>query len=93
MANTPDFSLGRIELDQASRRKLTFQDTIPALVRHLSGDWGGVSKYRRAANRKALREGKPLHSIFFSYDGIKFAIVTSADRSITKVGLCNPLCN
>ncbi len=79
------FSLGRIAVDQRSAKKLSSEDVIPALGRHISGDWGKVSKVRHNANQIALRTHRPLHSVYFSMDGVKFHVITNADRSQTSI--------
>lgn len=79
------FSLGRIAVDRRSARRLSSEDVIPALGRHICGDWGRVSKVRRNANEEALRNHRALSSIYFSMDGIRFRVTTSADRSVTSI--------
>ena len=79
------FSLGRIAVDRRSANKLSSEDVIPALGRHISGDWGRVSKLRQNANRIALCRQRPLRSEYFSTDGVKFRVVTNADRSLTSI--------
>jgi hypothetical protein len=79
------FPLGQIVLDSQSARKLSSEDVIPALGRHICGDWGGVSQIRRNANEEALRKHRALSSIYFSMDGVRFRITTSADRSVTSI--------
>ena len=82
---TPSFSPGRIILDHRSSKKLTSEDVIPALSRHVLGDWGKVSERCRKGNQIALWNSQPIRSIYFSSDGVTFSVVTSGDRSITTV--------
>ena len=54
---------------------------------HQAGDWGDVCDDDRQANNRALTEGTRLLSVYHSATGVKFWIITEADRSITTV-LC-----
>ena len=79
------FSPGEIVFDQNAKGKLSPEDVLPALGRHIFGDWGAVSGRRQRANQQALLTRKPLQSVYFSSDGVKFSIVTNEDRSVTTV--------
>jgi hypothetical protein len=79
------FPLGQIVLDNRAAKRLSSEDVIPALSRHMSGDWGGVSKARRTANQLALRKNRPLCSVYFSMDGVRFRVMTNARRSLTSI--------
>jgi hypothetical protein len=56
-----------------------------ALARHVSGDWGDVGEEDRLANEEALRDGTRLLSVYRSATGIRFWIITEADRAQTTV--------
>jgi hypothetical protein len=60
-------------------------DTRNALNRHKSGDWGGLEEEDRQANDRALVEGTRILSAYHTGTGLKFWIVTEADRSVTTV--------
>jgi len=81
------FSLGQIVVDRFASKKLCPEDIIPALSRHLLGEWGRVDKRRRDANNKVVNEKQKqsLCSVYFSTDGVKFRVVTNAERSLTTV--------
>jgi hypothetical protein len=79
------FSLGRIEVSRASLKKLASEDIIPALRRHMLGDWGKVSVARRKANQTALRNRTSLKSVYFTNNGQRFCVITFGDRSKTLV--------
>lgn len=79
------FSPGQIVLGKRASRKLFAEDVVPAVSRHIFGDWGKVTPRRRSANRTALYQGKPLYSVYFSSDGVKFSVTTNASRSVTRV--------
>lgn len=55
------------------------------LKRHASGDWGEVCEADRRENELSLREGLRLLSVYRSAAGLKFWIITEADRSVTTV--------
>jgi len=81
------FSLGEIVVDRQSLGKLSSEDIVPALSRHLLGDWGRVDRRKWGANNRALYKKRALHSVYFSTDGIRFEVVTNASRSMTTVKL------
>ena len=56
-----------------------------ALRRHFSGDWGDCDPDDKEANDLALQDGTRLFSVYHSAAGIKFWIITEADRSATTV--------
>ena len=55
------------------------------LQRHLSGDWGEIDAHDRRENELSLREGFRLMSVYTLSNGIRFWIITEADRSSTCV--------
>ena len=56
-----------------------------SMHRHQSGDWGEVSKQDKQSNDEALKHGDRLMSTYTSSKGVKFWIITEADRSVTTV--------
>jgi hypothetical protein len=79
------FELGRILLTPPAQRLLHPQDTLLALGRHARGDWGDVCPQDAAENELSLREGFRLFSVYHDSRGVKFWIITEADRSATTV--------
>ncbi len=55
------------------------------ILDHIVGDWGDVDEHDRAQNERALQEGTRLLSVYRSTGGVKFWIITEADRSVTTV--------
>ena len=55
------------------------------IQRHQAGDWGDVDSHDRQANDRALIEGTRLLSVYHATKGIKFLLITEADRSVTTV--------
>ena len=56
-----------------------------ALFRHEHGDWGTLEAQDWETNQLALKNGDRLLSAYESTDGVKFWIITEADRSSTTV--------
>ena len=79
------FSLGRVVGTPNALARLTSDDVLNALNRHSAGDWGDVCPEDRQANERALVEGTRLLSVYHGISGVKFWIITEADRSATTV--------
>ena len=81
------FPLGRLMVTTNAVMNLTPEDFLPAVDRHQRGDWGAVDDHDRQANEDALREGTRLLSVYHAENGLKFWIITEADRSATTIML------
>jgi hypothetical protein len=79
------FRLGHIVKTPNALLQLTDEDILMGIQRHQAGDWGDVGAHVRAANERALVEKKRLLSVYHSARGIKFWLITKADRSATMV--------
>lgn len=55
------------------------------LRRHVAGDWGLVDKHDWEANDQALLDGSRLLSEYETSKGVRFWIITEADRSVTTL--------
>ena len=64
---------------------LSDDEILKALKHHTCGDWGDTDTEDRERNDKALVEGERLLSIYHTDAGLKFWIITEADRSVTTV--------
>jgi hypothetical protein len=79
------FLLGNLYTTAAAERELV-PEAIPAAVyRHHIGDWGDVCPEDHEANEMALATGGRLFSVYHDRTGVKFWIITEADRSATTV--------
>ena len=79
------FSLGQVVTTKGISELLTPQEISTLLDRHVTGDWGDVSKSDKNLNDKALEMGYVhLFSSYITPKG-KVWIITEADRSITTV--------
>ena len=64
-------------------------DPLAYLVRHLAGDWGDVDEHDRRENELSLQNGWRQLSAYALTTGVKFWIITEADRSVTTFLLPN----
>ncbi len=62
-------------------------DLFDSFVRHISGDWGDVSEEDRKANDKAIEFSSRIRSSYADRHGIRFWIITAADRRSTTIRL------
>jgi hypothetical protein len=79
------FRLGRIVSTPNALDHLTQDDILLAIQRHQAGDWGDVSENDRRENELSLKRRSRLWSVYHSADGIKFWLITEANRSATLV--------
>ena len=79
------FRLGQIVATPNALSKLSSDDVLRGIQRHQSGDWGDVDAHDREANNYALTDGTRLFSVYHSTAGLKFWLITEADRSSTCV--------
>jgi hypothetical protein len=79
------FRLGKIVSTPNALDRLTQGDILIGIQRHQAGDWGDVSEHDRTANERALVEGTRLWSVYHTESGVKFWLITEADRSATSV--------
>ena len=79
------FRLGRIVVTPHALEVISSEDMLIGIARHQAGDWGEVSPECHAANDQALVRGMRLLSIYRSGKGVKFAIITEANRTSTCV--------
>lgn len=82
---TAKFRLGRIMSTPNALERLTQEDILLGLQRHQAGDWGDVDEHDRQANERALTDGSRLWSVYHSAKGLKFWIITEADRRLSTV--------
>ena len=82
----PLFTLGRIVATPAARETLgeLNYSSLDLLRRHMSGDWTEMDSEDQQANREAIIEGDRVFSAY-TIQGIKFWVITEADRSATTI--------
>ncbi len=79
------FRLGRIVSTPNALSQLSNEDVLMGIQRHQAGDWGDVDEHDRQENELSLKKGFRLLSVYNSASGVKFWIITEADRSVTTV--------
>jgi len=79
------FRLGHIVSTPNALSQLSQEDILMAIRRHQSGDWGDLDSEDKAANDRALVERTRVFSVYRSALGVKFWLITEADRSVTTV--------
>jgi hypothetical protein len=79
------FSIGQVFATPALLEQITRAEIEVGLDRHASGDWGDIDTDDASENERALSDGSRIFSAFTSSNGIKFWIITEADRSSTTV--------
>ncbi|NBV21813.1 MAG: hypothetical protein EBS05_07815 [Proteobacteria bacterium] len=79
------FPLGRLVATPNALEHIPNPDIMAALQRHLTGDWGDVDEHDREENELSLKEGFRRLSVYRSVKGVRFWIITEADRSATTV--------
>ena len=79
------FELGRKAITPGANAQLHPIEILRALDRHPRGDWGALCTQDRYANGAAVENGTRLLSAYHSTKGVRFWIITEADRSSTTV--------
>jgi hypothetical protein len=79
------FQLGRLVSTPGALEKVSHGEMLRALGRHVTGDWGNVCREDAEANESALHERARLLSAYTTEEGVRFWIITEADRSLTTV--------
>jgi hypothetical protein len=81
------FFPGKIMIASAALKLLSAEDIRRALNAHVNGDWGDLGKEDCEENNQALERGRRILSVYHNSNGIRFWIITEADRSVTNVFL------
>ena len=78
------FKVGHMVMTPGVETEIPRSELLFALKRHLQGEWGEeLCDEDKAANDEALVVGNRLLSAYKTNDGVKFWIITEADRSAT----------
>lgn len=77
--------LGTIFVSPGIQAALELSEVVTALVRHAAGDWGEEGPQKAGENAAALANARPIFSSHSDSNGIRFWIITDADRSATAV--------
>jgi hypothetical protein len=79
------FPLGKIFTTPGVLDAVPDDEVFRALARHQSGDWGDLDVEDKQENEVSLERHSRLLSAYHSCKGVKFWIITEADRSVTTV--------
>jgi hypothetical protein len=79
------FPLGQTVITRTARDELHPEDITLCVARHARGEWGDLGADDLRANQIALAEGLRLLSAYSDRNGVRFWIITEADRSATTV--------
>ena len=79
------FPLGQILATPGVLETIAADEIAQALRRHVTGDWGEVDAQDAAENELSLKQGFRLLSAYTSASGVRFWIITEADRSATTL--------
>ena len=79
------FELGQMLMTPGVQEQVPPSERLRAVRRHARGDWGELDAEDRSANDAALKHGGRLLSSYRTEAGVKFWIITEADRSATTV--------
>jgi hypothetical protein len=85
MLKESKFELGALLITPGARKAISYHEIFQAISRHAAGDWGDVSEEGAKLNDQALKEGGQLFSVYESSNGIRFYIITEANRNTTTV--------
>jgi hypothetical protein len=77
--------LGQTVITPNALDQLHPEDVSASLLRHARCDWGECCPEDAAENDLSLREGFRLLSVYRDRNGLKFWIITEADRSATTI--------
>lgn len=79
------FNLGQVVATPGALEALQESNQTPLefLARHARGDWGDCCAEDASLNDDALRTGDRLLSVYHTEQGVKFWVITEADRSAT----------
>lgn len=82
---SPRFQLGQLVATPNALNQIPNEEIMAGLKHHAGCDWGALDAEDLKSNDRALVHGGRLFSQYHSTAGIKFWIITEADRSVTTV--------
>jgi hypothetical protein len=81
------FTLGRLVITPAVLTRVSVDDILHAVDRHVCGEWGQVPDLVCITNESGLCNGGHLLSVYRASGGIELRVLTTADRLTTTVHL------
>lgn len=83
--NESKFPLGQIVTTPAALEAVDPEDMRNRLARHAAADWSDQGTQEREENEISLRNDLRIFSVYRDRKGVKFWIITEADRSSTCI--------
>lgn len=77
--------LGQLVATPGALAALSQDDIRTALGRHVRGDWGDCCPDDATENDFSLTRQLRVVSVYHSGEGVKFWVITEADRSVTTI--------
>jgi hypothetical protein len=77
--------LGHLVITGNALDLISLNDFETAVRRHSSKDWGDIGSEDRMLNDIAVASGGHLFSSYTSTSGVRFWLITEADRSVTTL--------
>ena len=84
MIGTVHFPLGQVAVTANASLRLTTEEVLTGLRRHVSGDWGDLCPEDTLTNDSAVHQGGRLFSAY-GQGACRFWIITESDRSVTTI--------
>lgn len=84
-ATKREIPLGQVVATPNALGAIPPEDVLKAIARHAAGDWGECGPEDWQENELSLKEGFRLFSVYRDGNGVKFWVITEADRSATTV--------
>lgn len=79
------FRIGQLLMTPGVMDQISHDEILSAVQRHANCDWGDLCEEDKKQNNLALKNGGRLFSAYRTAQGIKFWVITEADRSATTV--------
>lgn len=81
----PKFAVGELMASQGAIERIVEDDYLNCFDRHMTGDWGDLDEHDWKANDDAVEFGSRIISAYNDRHGVRFWIITEADRSATTI--------
>ena len=85
MKTSSKFNIGQTVITPNAQETLHPEDVFLSLRRHASGDWGDCCPDDAQENDFSLDKHLRIFSVYHDRNGVKFWIITEADRSATTI--------
>lgn len=83
----PIFAVGPVWATPSAVAQVAWFDMLDAVAMHSTGHWGAVSPKQWLANDRAVANGGRICSAHRSIRGVRFWVITEADRWQTSIAM------